>query len=75
MRPSHRRRASHSASNRASASACPFAALAACCVLIPAAPVIRSMFTQSGAALDPNLGRTGKILVLYSVLFSVGWVL
>ena len=51
------------------------AALAACGVLIPAVPVIRSMFTQSGAALDPNLGRTGKILVLYSLLFSVGWVL
>ena len=51
------------------------AALAACGVLLPAAPIIRSMFTQSGAALDPNLGRTGKILVLYSLLFSVGWVL
>ena len=50
-------------------------ALAACVVLLPALPIIRSMFTRSGAALDPNLGRTGKLLVLYSVLFSAGWVL
>jgi 1,4-dihydroxy-2-naphthoate octaprenyltransferase len=51
------------------------AALLACAVLLPGIPVMRSMMTQSGAALDPNLGRTGKLLVLYSVLFSVGWVL
>jgi len=51
------------------------AALIACGILLPGIPVIRSMFTQSGAALDPNLGRTGKLLVLYSVLFSVGWLL
>lgn len=52
-----------------------FPALLACGVLIPAVPIIRSMFTESDAALDKNLGRTGKILVLYSVLFSVGWML
>lgn len=51
------------------------AALIACGVILPGIPVIRSMFTQSGAALDPNLGRTGKLLVLYSVLFSIGWLL
>ncbi len=51
------------------------AALIACGVILPGVPVIRSMFTQSGAALDPNLGRTGKLLVLYSVLFSIGWLL
>lgn len=50
-------------------------ALAACVVLFPALPIIRSMFTDEGAALDPNLGRTGKLLVLYSVLFSAGWVI
>ena len=51
------------------------AALIACGILLPGIPIIRSMFTQSGAELDPNLGRTGKLLVLYSVLFSIGWLL
>jgi len=38
-------------------------------------PINRSMWTQHGAALDPNLGKTAKILILYSIVFSVSWVL
>jgi 1,4-dihydroxy-2-naphthoate polyprenyltransferase len=38
-------------------------------------PMLRSMWAESGADLDKNLGRTGKLLVLYSVLFSAGWAL
>ena len=33
----------------------------------------RSMWTQSGRELDVNLAKTAEILVLYSVLFSIGW--
>ena len=49
--------------------------LAACLVLLPALPIIHNVWTIDGRALDPNLGRTGQLLALYSVLFSVGWAL
>lgn len=49
--------------------------LAACLILLPAAPLVRNVWTQEGRDLDPNLGRTGQILALYSLLFSVGWLL
>ena len=41
--------------------------------LIPSIPLQRSMWTESGRALDPNLGKTAKILILFSILFSIGW--
>ena len=41
--------------------------------LLPSIPLQRSMWTESGRALDPNLGKTAKILVLFSILFSIGW--
>ena len=41
--------------------------------LVPSIPLQRSMWTESGRALDPNLGKTAKILVLFSILFSIGW--
>ncbi|MFT4974124.1 MAG: 1,4-dihydroxy-2-naphthoate octaprenyltransferase [Myxococcota bacterium] len=50
-------------------------ALSACLILIPAAPIVSSMWTEQGRALDPNLARTGRLLALYSILFSAGWVL
>ena len=43
--------------------------------LIPGIPLQRSMWTESGRALDANLGKTAKVLVLFSVLFSIGWIL
>jgi hypothetical protein len=33
------------------------------------------MWSQSGAALDPNLGKTAQVLILYSLFFSIGWQL
>ena len=50
-------------------------ALTTALVVIPAWGPVVSMWTEQGRALDPNLGRTGRLLALYSVLFSVGWVL
>ncbi len=41
--------------------------------LIPSLPLQRSMWTESGRALDPNLGKTARIMVLFSILFSIGW--
>ena len=41
--------------------------------LVPSIPLQRSMWTESGRALDPNLGKTAKVLVLFSILFSIGW--
>lgn len=46
-------------------------------ILIPfAVPALRTMFTQTGgAALNPLLGRTAKLLLIYSILLAVGWVI
>ncbi|MEE8575795.1 MAG: 1,4-dihydroxy-2-naphthoate polyprenyltransferase [candidate division Zixibacteria bacterium] len=38
-------------------------------------PVIKKMFTQSGANLNDCLAKTGLLLLLYSLLFSIGWLL
>ncbi len=51
-------------------------ATAAALILIPGAGLIRKI--QAGgppADLNPVLGRTAQLLLLYSVLFSAGWVL
>lgn len=50
-------------------------ALAASLILIPAVPAIRTAFTRSGAVLNELLSDTGKLLLLYAMLFSIGWQL
>jgi len=51
-------------------------ALASCATLLFAAPAIRTVFTSDdGATLNTMLAATGKLLVVFSVLFSLGWVL
>ena len=53
-------------------SACLLALLA----LVPAAFLIRKMTQMPDpATLNAMLGETGRLLIVYSVLFSVGWVL
>lgn len=51
----------------------------ACCAILAAAPggyCVRVVFTErDGAILNDCLARTGKTLLLYSLLFSLGWVL
>ena len=42
---------------------------------IAAIPMIKSMFTEKGARLDPNLKKTGLLLMIYSMLFVTGWLL
>lgn len=40
---------------------------------IPSIKATKSMWTETGRALDPNLAITAKTLILYSILFSLGW--
>lgn len=51
----------------------------ACVAILAAAPAgycVRVILTDTnGAALNDCLARTGKTLLLYSLLFSLGWVL
>ncbi len=43
---------------------------------IMAIPTIRTVFTQTdGPSLNSALAGTGRLLILYALLFSVGWVL
>lgn len=50
----------------------PAATVAASFALISAFPPIRRVVTKTGMALNPALGATGKVLLLYSVMFSMG---
>lgn len=44
--------------------------------LLFALPIIRSvLMTREGAVMNRALARTGQLLLLYSALFSVGWLL
>ena len=49
--------------------------IAAIAVLFLAIPSIRLVFRESGTpVLNKALGETGKLLLIYSILFSIGWV-
>ena len=51
----------------------PWAASISLLFWIPAISPLRSMWTESGRDLDKNLGQTGRLLVIYSLLFTLGW--
>ena len=42
-------------------------------VIIAALPSLRRLFSSEGPSLNPILAHTGRLLLIYSVLFSVGW--
>jgi len=51
-------------------------ALAGIFVFLFALPSIKAVFlNEINAELNKVLGRTGKILLLYSIIFSLGWIL
>lgn len=53
-----------------------WAALVACAAVLIALPLVRKVFTcEDGAVLNDTLAGTGKVLLLFSILFSVGWIL
>lgn len=50
-------------------------AIAVLPVVLMAVPVIRKLRTERNSiALNPLLGATGRLLLVYSVLFSIGWI-
>ena len=49
--------------------------LAGCLTVFAALPAIRSLLICEGASLNPVLARTAGLLLIYSALFSIGWVL
>jgi 1,4-dihydroxy-2-naphthoate polyprenyltransferase len=53
----------------------PWMAVLSMLYLLPAISPLHAMWTESGADLDKNLGKTGKLLVIYCFLFCGGWVL
>ena len=50
--------------------------MAAGLLAVPAAvPTVRRVFRETGPALNACLASTGKLLLIFSVLFSIGWLL
>ena len=43
-------------------------------VLLPAMPVLKTVLTTDGPALNTALADTGRLLLIYSVVFSMGWI-
>lgn len=51
-------------------------ALATVLILIPAYPLIKTIFkSDGGPILNEVLAGTGKLLLIYSIIFSIGWVM
>ncbi len=50
----------------------PMSCLLACAVSVPGSLVIRNVWNNGGAALNPCLGQTAGLLLLYTVLFCIG---
>lgn len=51
-----------------------FAALAAMLVLLMAIKPVRTVFRESGPALNAVLADTGKLLLLFTLVFCAGWL-
>jgi len=49
--------------------------LLAMLTIVPAIPVIRAVATITGRELNDTRAATGRLLLLFSVLFSIGWLL
>lgn len=53
-----------------------FYSIASVFIIIMAAPAIKTIFSHiDGPALNKVLADTGKLLLLYSALFSAGWII
>jgi len=49
--------------------------LVASLLIFAAWPVLRLVFTRSGRELNPGLGMTALLLLVYSMSFSMGWLM
>ncbi|MBD3401757.1 1,4-dihydroxy-2-naphthoate octaprenyltransferase, partial [candidate division GN15 bacterium] len=52
----------------------PVYALIATATIVPAAFAIHDVFVRSGRSLNDSLAATGRLLLIYSLLFSFGWL-
>ncbi|RLD16831.1 1,4-dihydroxy-2-naphthoate polyprenyltransferase, partial [candidate division KSB1 bacterium] len=53
----------------------PFA-MATLFIFVPAYPLIKTMFRyESGVILNEVLAGTGKLMLIYSLIFSIGWLI
>ena len=50
-------------------------ALAAAAAFILGLPTVWTVFTKTGAPLNAALANTGKILLVFGILFSIGWAI
>lgn len=50
-------------------------ALVSLVAIVPAASIVRRVWSETGTALVPVLGDVGKVLLVHSVLFGLGWAL
>ena len=51
-------------------------AMATLLIFIPAFPLIKTMFTHDGGpVLNEVLAGTGKLMLIYSLIFAIGWLL
>ncbi|MCK5012540.1 MAG: 1,4-dihydroxy-2-naphthoate polyprenyltransferase [Candidatus Omnitrophica bacterium] len=52
------------------------AILACTCLALISIPTIKTVLTTSdGPSLNDALAKTGRLLMIYSILFSIGWIL
>lgn len=52
----------------------PYPVISAATLLL-AIPCVRQVFTVAGKPLNDTLAATGRLLLIFSVLFSIGWIL
>lgn len=50
-------------------------ALSATVVCLAAIPLMRTIWRKTGRDLNPALGGTARLLLLYSIAFAAGWIL
>ena len=48
-------------------------AMMAALIVVPALPILRTLRTAPPVVLNPLLGATGRLLLLYSLIFAIGW--
>jgi 1,4-dihydroxy-2-naphthoate octaprenyltransferase len=53
----------------------PIFSVSAGVVALLAAPLIRIVYTQEGRVLNSVLAGTGRIMLIFAALYSIGWLL
>ena len=53
----------------------PVFSMSAGAVVLLASPLIRIVYTQEGRVLNAVLAGTGRVMLVFAILYSVGWLL